>query len=73
MAEQHLHFSDALGASCTDEVFRKHLRHRCARNARDERHIDAAERERRQDQVRDPPLNAFVIADVALRRQQIEL
>ena len=68
-----LRCAEALGARGADVVLLQHLEHGRARDARDQRDIDAAERDRRQDQVLEPGPEALRDRRIALHRQPIEL
>ena len=49
-----LALAEALGARGADVVLLQHVEHAGARHARDQRDVDAAERDARQDQVAQP-------------------
>ena len=65
--------AEALGARGADVVLLQHLEHRRAGDARDQRDIDAAERDRGQDQVLAATAKGLADRRVALHRQPFEL
>ncbi len=73
MHEQDAALADALGARGADVVLLQHLEHRRAGDAGDQRDVDAAERDRGQDQVFEPRPDPFRDRRIALDRQPFEL
>ena len=73
MQEQDRRLAEALGPRGADVVLAQHLEHGRARDARDQRDVDAAERDRRQDQVLEPGPQPLGERRVALHRQPVEL
>ena len=67
-----LRWPEALGAGGADIILLQHLEHGGAGNARDQRDVDAAERDGRQDQVLQPWPEAFGERRVALHRKPFE-
>src|SRR5262245_23414682 len=63
----------SLGLRGTDIVLCEHVEHAGARNARDQRDVNRAERYARQDEVAQPVPEVLADAAVALHRQPLEL
>src|SRR6185437_13930384 len=72
VADQHLPGREALSLRCSDVVLREDVEHRGAGDPSDERGIETAERDRRQDEVPDERAEPVPNAGIALYWQEVE-
>ena len=68
MADQHLAGREPFRRRGADVVLREHVEHAGARHARDQRDVDGAQRDARQDQMPQPLPRAVAQVAVALHR-----
>ena len=73
MQVEHVVLGEPLGAGRADVVLLQNLEHGRTGDARDQRDIDRAERDRRQDQVLEPGPDPLGDRRVALHRHPVEL